>query len=198
MNNVLSLSFALPGNPTKSTSKVPVKRATPSKACSEKPLKLKPKEMDILKAIGKLHAGHVENKTRDTVAILAKQKGTPEGYKKTLGMLKKANFIVYSGSDSVDLTPNGLDAIGYSKPLNNNAFHEEVIKELITPKAWEIFQHLLDRKTRNIEETAKALGYDMNKLSGYQKNLSKMSTLGYLEKSQTTMKLTDKCFPCMN
>jgi Mn-dependent DtxR family transcriptional regulator len=154
--------------------------------------------MDILKAIGKLHAGHVECKTRDMVAVLAGQKKTPEGFKKTLGKLKKSNLVTYGSGDTVDLTPKGLEVIGYAAPLDNATFHHEVIKELISSKAWEIFQKISNRETHEINTVAKEMGYDMKKLSGYQKDLSKLKTLGYIDKTKTTIKLTDKCFPCEN
>ena len=43
-------------------------------------------------------------------------------------------------------------------------------------------------------DVAKALGYDLDKLSGFEKDLSKMSSLGFLVKDKDTMQLTAKCF----
>ncbi|KAL3913744.1 MAG: hypothetical protein SGARI_000500 [Bacillariaceae sp.] len=168
-------------------------KALPS---SKKTFELKPKEMAILKAIGKLHAAQIGKKSKKMVAALAGQSKTPEGFKKMLGGLKKKGFIIYGANDTVDLTDLGIEAVGYSPALTNTDFHEQVIKVLLTPKGWTIFQHIIDREVHNKINVAKEMGYPMSKLSGYDKDLSKMTTLGFLKKTTDTIQLTEKCFPC--
>ena len=171
------------------------KAAKPSNGSS---ITVKPKEKDILKAIGKLNAANIGKKQRPTIAVLAGQSKTPEGFKKMVGGLKKKGLISYGPKETLELTDLGIEAIGYSAPLTNEDFHHQVIKQLVSPKGWTIFQHIIDRKEHNKMQVAKEMKYDMNKLSGYNKDLSKLATLGFLEKTQDTIQLTGKCFPCDN
>ena len=52
-----------------------------------------------------------------------------------------------------------------------------------------------DGKAHNKWEVAKRLGYDMDKLSGFEKDLGKIKNLGYLRIDGNMIQLTDKCFP---
>lgn len=194
-------------NPSSSKSNI-VKKINPtskhdktSTSSSSKGNKIvvKPKEQEILVALGKLHAGGITPAKREMVQALAKQGKTPESYKKNLGILKKKGLLEYCEANAIALTKVGIDYIGGivsdSESMTNNIYHEEIIQELISKKAYKIFKHIVDGNKYNKLEVAEQLGYDLDKLSGYEKDLSKMSTLGFLEKTSTTIQLTDKCYP---
>jgi hypothetical protein len=172
------------------------KASSSAKSAKANSITVKPKERDILQALGKLYAAQVEQKHRSTVAALAGQSKTPEGFKKTLGSLKKKGLITYGSNDTLDLTDAGIEVIGYTAPLTNQDFQEEVIKQLVSPKGWTIVQHIIDREVYNKNQVATDMGYDMNKLSGFEKDLSKLKKLGFLDKTSDTIQLTGKCFPC--
>lgn len=121
---------------------------------------------------------------------------TNAGYVKNVGILKKHGLIAKVGKDSIELTDLGMAFVEDSDPSNISLvkFHDN-IKALLTKKGAAIFDTIKDRKVHDKIEVAKRLGYDLNELSGYDKDLSKMATLGFLRKNKMEIQLTDVCFP---
>ena len=159
---------------------------------------MKPKEEEIVQALGKLHAAGITEPKRDMVQAMSGNGKTPESFKKNMGILKKhKGYIEYPSATTVSLTDAGREYVGEPEPgsITNEVFHEEMIKVLLSKKGKEIFDEISDGKIHDKKEVAKRMGYDMNKLSGFDKDLSKMSTLGFVEKTKPTIQLTDKCFP---
>jgi len=160
-------------------------------------VKVSPKEEAILQAIGKLHAGGIQEPKRSMVQGMSKNSKTPEAFKKCLGAIKKKGLLLYPSGETIALTDEGISFVGVFDPesFTNANFHDEVIKELLSKKDRTIFEALVDGKVHDRKAVAEKLGYDMSKLSGYDKDLAKMGTLGYLDKTKTTLQLTDTCFP---
>lgn len=160
--------------------------------------KVKPPQHKILQTMGKLRAANIEVPTRLQVQQFSGNIKTKAGFEKNLGILKKQGYVDYPDGKTAVLTQQGIDYVGKVDPssLTNESVQED-IKELVGgPKAQEIFDALLDGRIHNRKKIAKQLGYDMNKLSGYDKNISKMKTLGFIEYSdKESMSLTDQCFP---
>ena len=155
------------------------------------------KEISILMAVGKLDAVGHDIAKRDMVQALSGNAKTPESFKKNMGSVKKKGFLSYPSSSTVELTEKGKAFVGNPDPgtVTNKFFHENLVKVLLNKKQCTIFDFISDGKEYNKKEVAKALGYDMGKLSGYEKDLSKMKTLGFIEKTKTSITLTDMCFP---
>lgn len=174
------------------------KKASPkAKAPTKAPGPLKPALDNILQMMGKLHSiGHNQPK-RDQVQSFSGNAKTPEGFKKNMGILKKEGWVLYPSKDTVELTEQGLEYVGDVDPssLSIDEFHENIKEMLPSKQAKEIFDMITDGKIHSKKDIIMKLGLDPNKLSGLEKNLSKMSKLGFLEKNQTTIQLTDKCFP---
>lgn len=180
------------------------KKATKHQAKASSPSKsdgggvsVKPAEEKILQAIGKLRVIGTEQPTRDQVQKFSGNTKTKAGFDKNLGNLKKKGFVEYPDGKTVALTDQGVEYVGEVDPsdLSNEAIQNEM-KEMIPAKARDIFDALLDGKEHDRKKLAEQLKYDMNKLSGYQKNISQMRTLGFVDyPSKTTIKLTDSCFP---
>lgn len=157
--------------------------------------------MAILEAMKKLKAAGLPL-DRTVVELLSGNAKTPQGYKKKLSEMKNKNLGVISyGSGSIlDFTQLGMDAVGYdpdATPASNEDFHEKIKQILPNKQALQIFEALLDGQVHDKQQIAiQVLNLDPTKLSGYDKNLSKLSTMRYLTKTETTIVLTDKCFPC--
>ena len=164
-----------------------------------KSITVKPAHMKILEATKKLLRAGFDTLEKDTVQTFSDNTKTPEGFKKNLGLMKKAGLISYSGS-RMELTNLGMEAIGYddnTAPATNEVFHAIIADILPNKQAKQIFEVGLDGNEHDKQKVAiNDLGLDPKKLSGFNKNLSKLSTMGYLTKTKTTFKLTDKCFPC--
>ena len=168
----------------------------PSIAVASKGSKLTPKEEAIVQALGKLHAGGIIQPKRDVLMVFSNNRKTPEAFKKNMGSIKKKGYFVYPDAFTVALSDMGEKYVGNPEMVTNETFHEDVIQPILgSKKAWAIFLAIRDGKVHNKQETAKKLKYNMEKLSGYDKDLSKMKTLGYLNKTATTIQLTDNCFP---
>ena len=119
---------------------------------------------------------------------------TPEGFKKTMGILKKGGYIVYPTGDTVALGDEGLKYVGDVEPPTLEEYHNNIMEILPSKQAIEIFKELQDGEEHNKDEVIDALGLDRSKLSGFEKNLSKMKSLGYLNKTKDTIQLTPLCF----
>ena len=121
---------------------------------------------------------------------------TLEGFKKNCGNIKKKLYLHYPDAKTMALTENGIAYVGEldAETITNEYFQEQVIKPLLSKKAGLVFDALSDGDVHQKRQVAMELGYDMAKLSGYEKDLSKMSKLGFLNKDKTTLQLTDKCF----
>ena len=180
-----------------SASKKIVKHKAGASKKNEKPAApLKPALEAILQTLGKLRAIRKTQPTREMVQNMSGNAKTKAGYEKNCGILRKQGFVEYPCSKTVALTDQGIQHVGEPDPsdLSNETFHA-AIKEMIPPKAGLIFDALIDGKVHDRKQTAKDLGYDMNKLSGYDKNLSRMSSLGFLTYDKKTIQLTKMCFP---
>lgn len=156
-----------------------------------------PKEEAIVQALGKLHAAGITQPKRDMVQAMSGNGKTLEGFKKNMGCTKKKGYLVYPDGTSVALTDKGVSHVGEVDPdsITNEFFHEEVVKPLLNKKASLIFDAISDGDVHQKKDVAEELGYQMDKLTGYEKDLSKMSKLGFLTKDKTTIQLTNKCFP---
>ena len=160
---------------------------------------LKPGEDRIVRAVGKLAAGRLVEPKRDFVQIFSGNGKTPEGFKKTMGILKNKGYIMYPTKDTVALTELGIEYVGKVDPdsMSLQEFHDNIREILHNGKqAVQIFDLLVDGNVHTKDELIEALNLDRSKLSGFEKNLSKMKSLGYLEKTKDTAQLTDLCFPC--
>mmetsp|Transcript_32063 Transcript_32063/g.35905 ORF Transcript_32063/g.35905 Transcript_32063/m.35905 type:complete len:197 (+) Transcript_32063:459-1049(+) len=158
---------------------------------------LKPKLQIIVQTIAKLVAiGMVHPLRRDVKSFSGNTK-TEAGFLKNLGLLRKQGYMEFGAGKTLILTEKGSRHVGKIDPssLSNESIQENM-KDMLKPKACNIFDALLDGKERNRNAIAKELDYDMSKLSGFQKDLSKMKTLGFVEfPTKQTVKMADKCFP---
>ena len=164
---------------------------------SKKAVKFSASQVKIMETLGKLHAAKIVQPTRDLLQTLSGNTKTVEGFKKNMGTLKKLGYINYPDGKTVELTSKGLEYVGDSmngEELTNEMMHNN-IKEILSKAGGRILDAIKDGKVHNKNDVAKRLNYDMNKLSGYNKDLSKMSTLKFLDKTTTTIQLTDICFP---
>jgi hypothetical protein len=158
---------------------------------------LKPKLHIIVQTIAKLVAIGMECPLRKDVQSFSGNTKTEAGFTKNLGLLRKQGFVEFGAGKSLILTEKGSKYIGTVDPssLTNESIQNDM-KDMLKPKARNIFDALLDGKERNRVAIAKELNYDMNKLSGFEKDLSKMKTLGFLDfPTKKTVKLANKCFP---
>ena len=157
-----------------------------------------PMQEVILQTLGKLRAIQMNQPTREMVMHMSKNSTKKAGYEKNCGILRKQGFLMYPSTPNktVELTPQGVAYVGAPDPsdMTNEAYHA-CIKEIISKKGGLILDHLVDGEVHDREETARALDYDMKKLSGFNKDLSKMSSLGFLVYTKTTLQLTPACFP---
>jgi len=159
---------------------------------------LNPKQVGILEALGKLHAVGITEPKRDMVQALSGNSKTTEAFKKNMGIIRsKFGYLEFPSSTTVALTDAGREYVGEPDPesLTNAYFKEHMMKPLLSKKAGEILDAISDGEVHNKIIVAQDMGYDMDKLSGYEKDLSKMSTLGFLDKTKDTIQLTDQCFP---
>jgi len=151
----------------------------------------------ILQTLAKLRAIGIHQPKRDMVQGLSGNSKTKAGYVKNLGIMKKKSYIEYTDGQTISLTDAGVRYVGDDvdpASLSNESFHAD-IKKMIAPKTGKILDVLADGKVHDRNKVARALGYDMNKLSGYTKSLSQLSSLGFLTYDKTTLQLTDKAFP---
>jgi hypothetical protein len=157
-------------------------------------IKINGPQMKILKTVAKLQGLRVET-SRDIVQSMSGNSKTEQGFVKNLGILRKKGLIE-PGSTVILLTDQGRQLVGVVDPssLSNNEFLTD-IKTLVSKKAGKIIDFLIDGTARDRTDTAFALGYDLSKLSGYDKDLSKLSSLGFLQRGKTMIQLTNKCFP---
>lgn len=169
------------------------------KAASSSKKSVKPAQRAILEAMAKLKSAGFDSQDRGFVQTFSKNGKTLEGFKKNVGLLKKAGLLSYGSASTLELTQEGMDFVGYdadAAPATNDEFHSLIKDVLPNKQAKQIFDLLVDGGVHDKKEIAMQIpNLDMSKLSGFNKNLSKLSTMGYLDKTQTTMQLTDKCFP---
>ena len=153
--------------------------------------------MKILEALAKFRAIGTMQPKRNDVMVFSGNSNTPEGFKKTLGNLRKhKKFVEFHGNDAVSLTDEGIAQVGHVDPSNisNEAYHDAV-KEMLSKKGGEIFDELADGREYDKIDVATKMGYNLSKLSGFNKDLGRMNTLGLLNKTKDTIQLSDKCFP---
>lgn len=149
----------------------------------------------ILHTMGDLRAIGMTQPTRAQVQSFSGNTKTEAGFVKNMGLLRKHKYIV--GSDTLELMPKGVAFVGTNNDPSNvtlEKFHQN-IKLLLSKKGGLIFDALVDGKVHNKREVAERLGYDMKKLSGYEKDLCKMSSLGLLDKKENDIQLTGMSFP---
>ena len=160
-----------------------------------KDFKINGPQMKILKTVAKLERLPVET-TKATVQSMSGNINTESGFTKNLGILRKQGMLE-SGNTVIELTEQGrqLDGVFDSSPLSQNEFWDEIKKFLLPKAAGKIFDTLIDGRVHDKKTIITKLGYQPDKLSGFEKYLSKMSSLGYLSKTKTHLQLTDKAFP---
>ena len=152
--------------------------------------------MDILEAVAQYRAiGLVPSKQQ--VQGMAGMAKTEAAFVKYLGQLRKDGFI---SKGSFELTPLGVKTAGDvdTASFTNEQFQEKCLAPLISKAAFKILQHINDGKKYDKMEVAKDLNYDLAKISGFNKDVSKMGTLGLLDqdlKKKEILQLTDMCFP---
>jgi hypothetical protein len=187
----------------KSTNKaVPTKKAAPVKhKCTAPSGKGGPTKgiggCSILKGMAELHFLEIKVPTRPQLMMHSGNGKTPAGFSKRLGKHKGAGLVSFPCSKTVTFTDKGLEQYGNKvdpSTLTNDFFQTKLKETLKSQKAVELFDLLSDGKVHGFMETAKELGYDNAKLSGYQKVACSMSAKGLLKYSKTTIQLTNKCF----
>ena len=133
--------------------------------------------------------------TKDRVQTFSGNGKTKSGFDKNLGMLKKQCCIEYPSTGLLEVTDKGLALVGGAvKSMTQKQCHEN-IKALLSKKAAAVFDSLAEGRAHDKMELARLLGYDMGKLSGYEKDLGRMSSLGFLDRRGKELQLTDFCFP---
>lgn len=149
-------------------------------------------QVKILETVGKLYAIHIRRPTKDQVQTLSGNAKTEAGFVKNIGILKKRGYL----SKTLELTETGHEYLGgdLGGSLDVEEYHGHVKDILGSHQARQIYDLLVDGKTHGKDEIVDVLGLDRNKLSGFEKNLSKMKSLGFVEKTKTTVWLTDRCF----
>jgi len=147
--------------------------------------------------MGKLYAIGIAEPTREMVQSYSGNSKTPEGFKKNMGQIKKGGFTSYPSGNTVALTNIGLEYVGDVDPssLSIDEFHVNIKEMLVSKQAKEIFDLLVDGQVHQKMDLVAKLKLDPKKLSGFEKNISKMSSLGFAVKNKTTVQLSDKCFP---
>jgi predicted transcriptional regulator len=159
---------------------------------------LKPPFEAILQAMGKLRAIGQDNPKRTDVQTFSGNAKTYEGFKKNLGSLRSQYGLVdFPCGQTVTLTEKGIQHVGeVDRTSVTNESAQELMKELLAPKAREILHAMVDGASHDRNAIAEQLGYDMSKLSGFNKNVSRMKTLDIVSyPTKTTIQLTDRCFP---
>lgn len=148
--------------------------------------------------MGKLYHALITQPKRDMVQAFSGNAKTLEGFKKNLGNIKKKGYVNYPDGATVALTEKGIAYVGTDvdpSSITNETIHETFKELLPGNKGKLIFEAISDGHVHQKKDIAVQLGYDLTKLSGYEKDLSKMSTLEFINKTKTTIQLTDKCFP---
>ena len=158
---------------------------------------LKPALWKIVETMGKLRAVNMNQPKRDFVQSMSGNAKTTEGFKKNCGILKKQEFVAYPAKDTMELTPKGIQMMGDPDPsdISNEMFHNNLKEVIGTPQAILIFECLVDGRVHSKDSVIDTLGLDRQKLSGFEKNLSKLNKLNILHKTKTTLQLTDYCYP---
>ena len=95
------------------------------------------------------------------------------------------------------MTEKGLAYVGDVSVVEciTNKSVQEFIKKCLTPKERILVDLLVDGMEHNKMEVETLLKYDLMKLSGYDKMLSKMNSRGFLTRTKSTIQLADKFFP---
>jgi hypothetical protein len=159
--------------------------ATKGKACS------------ILRGMAELHFLGIKVPMRKQVMLHSGNAKTPAGFSKRLGKHKRDGIVSFPCSKTVTFTKEGLELYGNKvdpSTLTNEFFQTKLKETFKSQKAVELFDLLADGEEHGFSETAKELGYDLAKLSGYKKVVSSMSAQDLLKYTKTTIQLTNKCF----
>jgi hypothetical protein len=158
---------------------------------------LKPAEKHILETVGQLVAIGMSQPSRDHVQKFSGYATKQAGYDKNLGQLRKKGYLEFPDRKSLALTTKGTAQVGEVDTSNvTNEAYQDKMKELLPPKARSILDALADGQVHDREELAQQLHYDMDKLTGYHKNISQMKTFGFVDYvGSNTIQLSDGCFP---
>ena len=166
-----------------------------AKSGKSKDFKINGPQMKILKTVAKLERLRIET-TKATVQSMSGNVKTESGFTKNLSILRKQGFLE-RGNTIIELTKHGrqLDGVVDSSAMSQNDFWEEIKQVLLPGAPGRIFDALIDGRVHEKKTIITKLGYQPDKLTGFDKYLSKMSSLGYLAKTKTQLQLTDKAFP---
>ena len=110
------------------------------------------------------------------------------------------------GKNGVELTAKGASLVG---PVASSSesdlkrileeyseqFKKFLVKNKVSKRGVLVYDVLSDRKAQDKNKVAKQMGCDMSKLSGFEKDLNRLSALRFLKKVGNMIQLTDKCFP---
>jgi hypothetical protein len=115
-----------------------------------------------------------------------------------LSKLSKSALVEYPDSKSVRLTQAGIAKMGaVTVPANNEVVHDK-IRELLKGKEVDIFNLLLDGRTRLRQDVMNTLGFTNAKSFGtYLSNMSSRGFLEYVKENDGTraIRLADIAFP---
>ena len=172
-----------------------VKPKSGAKKGELKDFKINGPQMKILKTVAKLERLQIET-TKATVQSMSGNLKSESGFTKNLSILRKQGLLG-RGNAIIELTKQGrqLDGVVDSSQMSQNEFWTEIKQVLLPPAAGKIFDALIDGQVHEKKTIITKLGYQPDKLTGFNKYLSKMSSLGYLAKTKSHLQLTDKAFP---
>lgn len=154
------------------------------------------KQLAILRTIVKLRRLGIHAPIKQLVQLLSGNVQTKPGFDKNLGYLRKQGLVDFPGPVVVSSTDKGITHVGTVDPSDlTSRFCLNCVKQLFARKIRPLFDIMSDGNEHNKLTVARRLGYDMDKLSGFEKELGSMVKIGYLMRDGDMVQLTDKCFP---
>ena len=101
-----------------------------------------------------------------------------------------------SGSSRCFVDGQGHCSCRYSRSIGSyNQILSKLRQAALSPKIRPLFDIMSDGNAHSKLTVARRLGYDMDKLSGFEKEIGSMVKKGYLTRDGDMIQLTDKCFP---
>ncbi|GKY97908.1 hypothetical protein MPSEU_000748800 [Mayamaea pseudoterrestris] len=139
---------------------------------------------------------------RHALAFTKYQNLNSHGFADAMIELKREGMIEYVSGDTVGLTDKGRSATPSVAPPKSNAEVISHLQDIVNmvcaasgPKTPLIFQLLSDGKEHSTEAVLKATGYKHKNSKGFSEVLATLSDLGFVERSNGTVKLADCAFP---
>lgn len=154
----------------------PVKRKTKAKKTTKR---TKSSPANILPVLKGLRACGNTSPKRQLVALLSGYEFT-KSFSNLLGKLKKREHIEYPNSGEVCLTAAGMTEAGAAPPITTETVHDR-IRDLLTPKETQIFDHISDGQVHDREEVKAAVGCSHLIPKSFGNLLSSLRSLGVLD-----------------